>query len=60
VEFCLPLAAASLPPFVVGGVARPVAFTSVNVLRIGDEAIDGDIATEVTVLFLFYVTLARS
>lgn len=53
VEFCLPFVGAILvPPFIVGGVACPVFFISGNVLRTGEEAIEGDIAIEVTVLFL--------
>jgi hypothetical protein len=51
VEFCLPFEAVGLP-FVAGGVALPVVLISGNVLRIGEEAIEGDIATDVTVLFL--------
>ena len=50
VEFCLALDEAGLP-FVGGGVSFG-AFDSGNVLRIGEEAIEGDI-TDVTVLFLF-------
>jgi len=51
VEFCLALAEAGLPPFVGAGDPRPNAFVSGNVLRIGEEAIEGDML-EVTVLFL--------
>ena len=47
VEFCLALDVTGLP-FVGAGDPR---FVSGNVLRIGEEAIDGDMA-EVTVLFL--------
>jgi hypothetical protein len=51
VEFCLALEEAGLPPFVGAGDPRPNAFVSGNVLRIGEEAIDGDMF-EVMVLFL--------
>jgi hypothetical protein len=51
VEFCLALDEAGLP-FVGGGVSFASAFDSGNVVRIGEEASEGDI-TEVTVLFLF-------
>ena len=50
VEFCLALDEAGLP-FVGAGDTRPVAFVSGNVLRMGEEAIDGDMA-EFMVLFL--------
>jgi len=50
VEFCLALDEAGLP-FVGAGEPRPVTFVSGNVLRIGEDAIDGDMA-EFMVLFL--------
>jgi hypothetical protein len=50
VEFCLARDVAGLP-FVGAGDPRPVAFESGNVLRMGEEAIDGDMA-EFMVLFL--------
>jgi len=53
VEFCLPFACAGLPPpFVTGEGARPLIFVSGKVARMGEEAIDGDIAIDVIVLFL--------
>jgi hypothetical protein len=52
IEFCLPFAVAGFPPFAGAGEDRPDAFVSGNVLRMGEEASDGDIAIEVTVLFL--------
>ena len=52
VEFCLARDEAGLPPFVGGGEARPVTFESGKVVRIGEDASEGDIATDVTVLFL--------
>jgi hypothetical protein len=59
-EFCLARDEACLPPFAGRGDARRVAFESGNVLRMGDEASDGDIATDVTVLFLVGITLAAA
>lgn len=53
VEFCRALDDTGLLPFVGIGDALATAFESGNVLRIGDEAMDGDIAKEFTVLFLF-------
>ena len=53
VEFCLALDDAGLPPFVGGGDGFPVTLDSGNVVRMGEEAKDGDIAAELTVLFLF-------
>lgn len=58
IEFCLARDEAGLLPFVGIGDARPIAFESGNVLRMGDEASDGDIAMDVTVLFLVGITLA--
>ena len=53
VEFCLPLATEGLTlPFVAGEGARPLSLVSGKVARIGEEAMDGDIAMDVTVLFL--------
>lgn len=53
IEFCLPLDTGGLPTLVGAGEDRAVVFESGNVLRIGDEANEGDIAIDVTVLFLF-------
>jgi hypothetical protein len=52
VEFCLALDDCGLPPFVGGGEDFCDNLDSGNVVRIGEEARDGDIAVEVTVLFL--------
>ena len=54
VEFCLALIEVGLP-FVGGGVPVDAGFVSGNVLRMGEEAKDGDIAVEFTVLFLLFV-----
>lgn len=51
IEFCRPLDIAGRPTFGAGD-DRATPFDSANVLRIGDEAKEGDIAIEVTVLFL--------
>jgi hypothetical protein len=53
IEFCRPLDIAGRPPFAGAGDDREAVFESGNVLRIGDEAREGDCAIEVTVLFLF-------
>lgn len=48
VDCCLPLATDGRPPLVGGGVP----FISWKALCTGEEAIDGDIAAELRVLFL--------
>ena len=58
VEFCLARDEAGLP-FAGRGDTRPEVFVSGNVLRIGEEAIDGDIAFDVIVLFLVGRSLAN-
>lgn len=55
VEFCLARGAAGLPPFVGGGDGL-LSFESGKVFRMGEEAIAGDIAFDVTVLFLQIVS----
>jgi hypothetical protein len=52
VEFCLALDDCGLPPFVGGGEDFCANLDSGNVVRIGEDAKDGDIAVEVMVLFL--------
>jgi hypothetical protein len=52
VEFCLALDDCGLPPFVGGGEDFCANLDSGNVVRMGEEAKDGDIAVDVTVLFL--------
>lgn len=44
-----------LAPFAGGGDIRPMAFESGKVVRIGEDAIEGDIA-DVTVLFLLHIS----
>ena len=56
VEFCLPLGATGRTPFVGGGDIRPRDFGSGKVLRMGEEAMDGDMA-DVTVLFLSIISM---
>ena len=54
VEFCLPLATVGLPPpLMTGEGARPLSLVSGKVGLIGEDAIDGDMAIDVTVLFLW-------
>ena len=60
VEFCLARDEAGRPPFVGAGDTRPVNFDSGNVVRIGEDAIEGDMATDVTVLFLIGTKLASN
>lgn len=55
VEFCLALDEGGLPPLIGCGEPLPVGFKSGKVLRIGEEANDGDIA-DVIVLFLSAVS----
>jgi len=52
VELCLALEDCGLPPFVGGGEGFCASLDSGNVVLMGEDARDGDIAVEVIVLFL--------